>query len=188
MSYLTRNLRYLLWRDKANRARWRDVLAAWLKCDIQRAEDILEGKDTELRPAERRTLAKRTGFDPKTLRTRDLLTVDNVNILAVNLRYLLDSIPHGRKKHFAADVRVDAATVSRWHSGTLRPGKSKRLEICRYFGCPAGTDLGRDPLFLAGEPVGEDQMRTWLREELDRLDADTLRRMFPALARLLRRR
>lgn len=188
VSYLGQNLLYLLWRENVDRMRWREELAAWLGCDLRRAEDLLEGRDSELRPGERKALAKKTGFDPKMLRTQNLVTDENVHILRENLRYLIESLPHGRKKEFAKSVGVDAATVSRWHGGTLRPGKAKLLAICRYFGCPSGTDLARDPLFLATEPVGENQMRTWLRGELEGLDAATLRQMFPALARLLRRR
>jgi hypothetical protein len=48
------------------------------------------------------------------------------------------------------------------------------------------VDLERDPLFLSPYPLTERDQRRWLREQIDRLDAETLRVLFPAFKRLLR--
>ena len=117
----------------------------------------------------------------------DLLEKQGVDILAENIRYLINGLPHGQKKEFAAKLGVDVTTVSRWIGGAQRPTKKKLEEIGKYFGLPPGTDLDSEAIFLWTDPVSETQMKSWLMEQIQQIDGKTLREVFPALRRLLKK-
>jgi transcriptional regulator with XRE-family HTH domain len=186
MDELKRNIRYLLWKEGSDRKGWPSKLAKWLGSSLQRAEDLLEGEGGDLTPKEKKALEKVTGFAPEDL-SGDLLDKQSEDILAENIRHLINGLPHGKKKEFAANLGVDVTTVSRWIAGAQRPTKTKLGRIARYFSTPSGTDLAVDPVFLSMEPVNESQMKDRLHESIDRLDAETLRTIYPALARLLKK-
>ena len=184
MDGLKRNIRYLLWKEGADRPDWPSKLAKWLGCPLRRAEDLLEGEGEDLTSKEKKALEKATGLAPEEL-SRDLLEKLDGNILVENIRHLIDGLPHGQKKEFAAKLGVDVTTVSRWIGGAQRPTKKKLEEIGKYFGLPPGTDLDSEAIFLWTDPVSETQMKSWLMEQIQQIDGKTLREVFPALKRLL---
>ena len=186
MDRLARNIRYLLWKEGAGRKDWQSKLAEWLGCSLQRAEELLEGNGKALTPKEKKTLEKATGLAPEEL-SGGLLDKHGEDILVENIRHLINGLPHGKKKEFAAKLGVDVTTVSRWIGGAQRPTKSKLGRIAQYFSTPPGTNLAIDPIFLSMEPINESQMRKRIHESIDRLDAETLRTIYPALARLLKK-
>lgn len=186
MDRLKRNIRYLLWKEGTEGKDWRSKLAEWLRCPLQRAEDLLEGEEKNLTPKEKKTLEKATGLAPEEL-SGDLLEKHDGDILVENIRHLIDGLPHGQKKEFAAKLGVDVTTVSRWIGGAQRPTKKKLEEIGKYFGLPPGTDLDFEAIFLWTEPVSESQMKSWFMEQIQQIDGKTLREVFPALRRLLKK-
>jgi transcriptional regulator with XRE-family HTH domain len=185
MDELMRNIRYLLWKEGTERKDWPPKLSERLGCRLQRAEDLLEGEGKNLTPKEKKALEKATGLAPEGL-SGDLLEKHGEDILVENIRHLIDGLPHGQKKEFAAKLGVDVTTVSRWIGGAQRPTKKKLEEIGKYFGLPPGTDLDSEAIFLWTEPVSETQMKSWLMEQIQQIDGKTLRMVFPALRRLLR--
>ena len=186
MDRLARNIRYLLWKEGADRKDWQSKLAEWLGCSLQRAEGLLEGNGKALTPKEKKTLEKETRLAPKDL-SGNLLEKHGVDILVENIRHLINDLPHGQKKEFAAKLGVDVTTVSRWIGGAQRPTKKKLEEIGKYFGLPPGTDLDSEAIFLWTEPISESQMKSWITENIQKADGKTLREVFPALRRLLKR-
>jgi Helix-turn-helix. len=186
MDRLMRNIRYLLWKEGTEGKDWRSKLAEWLGCPLQRAEDLLEGEGKNLTPKEKKALEKATGLAPEDL-SGNLLEKQSVDILGENIRHLIDGLPHGQKKEFAAKLGVDVTTVSRWIGSAQRPTKKKLEEIGKYFGLPPGTDLDSEATFLWTDPVSETQMKSWLMEQIQQIDGKTLREVFPALRRLLRK-
>ncbi len=184
MDRLAGNIRYLLWKEGADRKDWPSKLAKWLGCSLQRAEDLLEGEGEDPTSKEKKALEKATGLAPEEL-SGDLLEKHDGDILVENIRYLIDGLPYGQKKEFAAKLGVDVTTVSRWIGGAQRPTKKKLEEIGKYFGLPPGTDLNSEPIFLWTDPVSETQMKSWLMEQIQQIDGKTLREIFPALRRLL---
>ena len=186
MDELMRNIRYLLWKEGTERKDWRSKLAEWLRCPLQRAEDLLEGEGGNLTPKEKKALEKATGLAPEDL-SGNLLEKHGGDILVENIRHLIDGLPHGQKKEFAAKLGVDVTTVSRWIGGAQRPTKNKLEEIGKYFGLPPGIDLDSEAIFLWADPVSETQMISWLMEQIQQIDGKTLREVFPALRRLLKR-
>jgi transcriptional regulator with XRE-family HTH domain len=186
MDRLARNIRYLLWKEGADRKDWQSKLAEWLACSLQRAEELLEGNGNALTPKEKKTLEKATGLAPEGL-SGDLLEKHDGDILVENIRHLIDGLPHGQKKEFAAKLGVDVTTVSRWIAGAQRPTKKKLEEIGKYFSLPPGTDLDSEAIFLWTDPISESQMKSWITETILRVDGKTLREIYPALRRLLKR-
>jgi transcriptional regulator with XRE-family HTH domain len=146
----------------------------------------LEGEGEDLTSKEKKALEKATGLAPEE-HSGDLLEKHDGDILVENIRHLIDGLPHGQKKEFAAKLGVDVTTVSRWIGGAQRPTKKKLEEIGKYFGLPPGTDLDSEPIFLWMEPISESQMKSWLMEQIQHIDGKTLREVFPALRRLLKR-
>lgn len=161
-------------------------MAEWLGCSLQRAEDLLEGDGEDLTSKEKKALENATEFAPEDL-SGNLLEKMSVDILAENIRYLINGLPHGQKKEFAAKLGVDVTTVSRWIGGAQRPTKKKLEEIGRYFGLPPGTDLYSEAIFLWTEPISESQIKSWITETIQQTDEKTLREIFPVLRRLLKK-
>ena len=186
MDRLVRNIRYLLWKEGAERKDWQPKLAEWLGCSLQRAEELLEGNGKALIPKEKKTLEKETRLAPEDL-SGNLLEKQSLDILVENIRHLIDGLPHGQKKEFAAKLGVDVTTVSRWIAGAQRPTKKKLEAIGKYFGLPPGTDLDSEAIFLWTEPISESQMKNWITERIQQVDGKTLREVFPALKRLLKK-
>ena len=187
MDRLMRNIGYLLWKEGAARKDWPSKLAKWLGCPLQRAEGLLEGEGKDLITSkEKKALEKATGLAPEEL-SGDLLEKYDGDILVENIRYLIDGLPHGQKKEFAAKLGVDVTTVSRWIGGAQRPTKKKLEEIGKYFGLPPGTDLDSEAIFLWTEPISESQIRSWVTERIQQADEKMLREIFPALRRLLKK-
>ena len=187
MADFGRNIRYLLWTEGLERRYWGRKLAEWLDCPIQRAEDLLEsyGESLSWTGKEKKVLTSATGLAPKDL-SGDLLEKRGVNILAENIRHLIDTLPHGQKQEFAAKLGVDVTTVSRWIGSAQKPTKKKLEEICRFFGLPAGTNLETEAVFLWTDPISESQLKGWISERIEQMDARTLREIFPALKRMLK--
>jgi len=180
---LTLNIRFLLWREGVKRDEWIAKLADLLGCDINRAQGILGGA-ADPESQEVALIAKPYKVGVNKLRTQSLVAEEKVDVLSANIRHLIDGLVHGQRRQFAAALGVDVTTVSRWSTAAQRPTKTKLMRICDYFGLPVATNLETDPLFLSLEPVTGREMKGWLHEQIDGLDADTLRNLFPALQRL----
>ena len=186
MESLTLNIRYLLWREGVRRDEWAAKLADLLGCDIRRAQEILSG-GVDLQPKEVAAMAKAYKVGANDVRTLSFLSKEKVDVLTANIRHLIDGLAHGQRRQFASHLGVDVTTVSRWSTAAQRPTKTKLGRIRDYFGLPIGTDLECDPIFLSLDPVTGSEMKSWLHERIEGLDADTLRNLFPALQRLLKR-
>jgi len=146
----------------------------------------LEGEGEDLTSKEKKALEKATGLAPEEL-SGDLLEKHDGDVLVENIRHLIDGLPHGQKKEFAAKLGVDVTTVSRWLGGAQRPTRKKLEAIARYFGLPQGTDLDSDPIFLWTDPISESQIKSWITEKIQQMEGKTLREIFPVLRRLLKK-
>jgi transcriptional regulator with XRE-family HTH domain len=185
MEGVGRNIRYLLWKEGVEGKDWQSKLAEWVGCPLRRAEDLLEGRGDPLTLKEKKALANAARLSLEDL-SGNLLEKNGADILAENIRHLINGLPHGKKKEFAASLGVDVTTVSRWLGGAQRPTKKKLEEIGKYFGLPPGTNLDSDAIFLWTEPISESQMKSWITETIHLTDGKTLREIFPALRKLLK--
>ncbi len=179
------NIRFLLWREGVRRDDWGTKLANLLGCDIRRAQEILSGA-TDPESQEVALIAKAYKVAANKLRTQSLVSEEKVDVLSANIRHLIEGLAHGQRRQFAGQLGVDVTTVSRWSTSAQRPTKTKLMRICDYFGLPVTTNLQSDPVFLSVDPVTGSEMKGWLHEQIDGLETDTLRNLFPALQRLLK--
>lgn len=185
MDGVAKNIRYLLWKEGEERKNWETRLSAWLGCSLERAVDLLEEDGESLTAKEGEILAQKTGLKIEEL-SGDLLAVHGVDVYTENIRHLINTLPHGQKKKFAAKLGIDVTTVSRWLNGAQRPTKTKLKKICNFFGLPPEANLEADAVFLWTGPIGESQIKNWISDKIERLDEKTLREIFPALRRLLK--
>jgi len=181
-----KNIRYLLWKGGVERKDWPSKSAEWLGCPLRRAGDLLEAHDEPLTLKEKKALASATRLSIEDL-SGNLLEKHDVDILAENIRHLINGLPHGKKKEFAASLGVDVTTVSRWLGGAQRPTRKKVEAIARYFGLPPGTDLDSEAIFLWTEPISDSQIKSWITENIQQMEGKMLREIFPVLRRLLRK-
>lgn len=179
------NIRYLLWKEGEERGNWEVKLSSWLGCTLDRATALLEGEDKPLTAKEGKLLTRKAGLKAGEL-SGDLPTAHEVDILAENIRFLINTLPHGEKKKFAAKLGIDVTTVSRWIKGAQRPTKTKLKQIVNYFGLPPDTDLEGEAVFLWTGPISESQMKDWISARIEHLNGKTIREIFPALRKLLK--
>jgi transcriptional regulator with XRE-family HTH domain len=188
MKYLSQNLKYLLLEKGIKRSDWIEKLATSLGCDQRRAQAILEGQTDNLSQEEMEALGGFSGMDFERLASENLMETIKADVFSLNLSFLLERLPHGKKKHLAENLGVDQTTISRWGNGTQRPTKQKITALADYFNLPKTIDLEKEPIFLSTMPIGEAETRQWLKERIDALDRETLRELAPALIMLLKRR
>jgi transcriptional regulator with XRE-family HTH domain len=186
MNYLSQNLKYLLLEKGVERSDWIKSLASSLGCDERRAQGILKGQPGTLSQREMEVLAHFAEIDFEKLASEDLIEARKVDVFALNLSFLLERLPHGKKKHLAENLGVDQTTISRWGNGTQRPTKKKIRALADYFSLPKTMDLEKEPIFLSTMPIGEAETKQWLKERIDELDRETLRELVPALIMLLK--
>lgn len=185
--FSARNLRLLLWQKGIDRKKWAEELAHWAGVDVSKARALLNGEKPSEREMDR--IAEANNIEQQDL-LGDL--VERVNVLAENLKYLLDSLPHGGQRLLAKELGADETTLSRWKSGkgiasgrADRRVKEKLARLREYFGLSSAVDLTVEPLFLSLEPIGSYQRRQWVQERLEAMDSAELDELFPAFKRLL---
>lgn len=188
MNYLSQNLRYLLLEKGIKRNHWVETLAVSIQCDLRRAQALLEGQADDLSDGETRALVQFSGMDIEKLKSENLIDTRKVDVFSLNLSFLLERLPHGKKKNLAESLGVDQTTISRWGNSTQRPTKNKIRALADYFNLPKTIDLEKEPIFLSTMPIGEAETKQWLKERIDLLDRDTLRELMPALIVLLKRK
>jgi len=187
MKYLSQNLKYLLLEKGIERSDWIETLATSLQCDQRRSQAILEGQTDNLSQDEMEALVHFSGMDFEKLASENLIETRKADVFSLNLSFLLERLPHGKKKHLAENLGVDQTTISRWGNGTQRPTKQKITALADYFNLPKTIDLEKEPIFLSTMPIGEAETKQWLKERIDALDRETLRELVPALIMLLKR-
>ena len=177
---LGRNLCLLLWQEQIPREEWPDAVARWLGCGQRRATELLLGKPAS--PRELAILSDRLGFAEEDLALADM--AQDLPVLRENVRYLLSTLGHGKKKELAGQIGVLQQTVTSWSRGQPPDGPN-REGLKAYFGLGSDVDLERDALFLSPYPILEQDQRRWLLKQIELMDRETLRMLFPALVRLL---
>jgi transcriptional regulator with XRE-family HTH domain len=186
---IARNLRFLLWREGLKREQWAPTLASRLGLYPSVAEQLVRGglADTHISSVLLERINQVFGFESKEgeLRFRDLVS-EAGNILGHNVRYLIDSLPHGGKKKLANALGVDQTTVARWLKGTFPPSKSMQIALGARFGLPSDVDLSIDPLYLSPVPIVEGEQRRWVQHRVEELSSEQFRARYMALWLILK--
>lgn len=185
---LSRNTRFLLWKQGIPRDQWGAWLEIRLSWSATRIKQFVRGQldDSRLGYEEVSELSGLLGMnaDEQDLRYQDLVT-ERCDILQENLTYLFDSLERGGKKLLAEALSIDPTTISRWLNGSFAPNNLTLASLSNYFGLPPGTDLTKDPIFLSVDPVAEAEQRQWVANHLKELSAEEFRLLYPAFRRLL---
>lgn len=184
----TLNLRLLLWRRMPSASAWVDLLHRESELSVSRCQRLIEGVEKSSIPtaAEGRTICAALGAEYESFATAPMLDLPWHDMLVQNVRYLLQDLPKGTQKAFAAALGVAPETVSRWVTGRHLPGPRYRKGLLGLLGLPASIDLGHVPVFLSLDPVGALQQRAWIGERVESLEPTELAHLFPALQKLLR--
>lgn len=180
------NVRYLLWQRDRDRSHWPEILCrvmggGW---DDEQARQFLE--DGELTEDEVRDIAEAFNYAEDELRYARLVEQSGANILIENLTYLFEALGHGGKKAVAQALGAHATTISRWLAGSHEPPESTQRHLVEWLGLDADADLRRVAVFLSYLPVSLPARRAWLHGRIDALAPDELRRLYPALRKLLK--
>jgi hypothetical protein len=179
---IPRNVAALLWRNKVPKDKWAARIAQWIGCSESHGREFLEGT-IELTPKDIRQIAEANSLEDGDLHFEDFLR--ETNVIAENLRYLLDSLPHGGQKALAELLAVNPATVAKWKMGEQLPSPKHLAATRRFFGLSESIDLHQHAIFLSLIPIGAHAKRQWLLDRLQSLEEDRLNDYFPALKRLI---
>ena len=186
---VSQNVRYLLFQRGCAREQWVPWLESHTPIAPGKLAALVGGRldDSLIGDADLQHLAQALGLpaDAAELRFSDLLGESQLNVLAENLRYLLESYPRGGKKQLAEALQVTPTTVSRWLSKETGVSSGQLNKLNQYFGLPVRTDLRSYPLFLDAEPAAVSQRRKWALAQLEGLPDDAFQSLYPALKRLL---
>jgi hypothetical protein len=151
-----------------------------------RAEQILRG--APIKPEEIAIIAAAFDTDVKELQSNPIYGQGDESVLRLNLRYLIDSLPHGEKKNLAKSIGVAEETVSKWTSHGSRGLHRKNLSrLLRHFALEPDLDLAKEPIFLSIAPVGAYLQKAWLLERIRELPPEEIAKIFPALQRIFRK-
>lgn len=153
---------------------------------FSRATGLLIGPDANREtPEEIRMLAEVFKVEPEELVSVPLYTRDS-SVFRENVRYLVESIPHGQKETVAKAIGITAPQFSRWASGEIKPRKANLRKLLKLHGIDQDLDLENVPLFLSMEPLSGFDQRRWVANRVQDLPAAEIAKIYPALRKLLR--
>lgn len=150
---------------------------------FSRSHGLLIGEDAK--PDEIRVLAETFKVEAEELVSVPFYTRDS-SIFRENLRYLVDSIPHGQKETIAKAIGITPPQFSRWASGEIKPRTKNLKLLLKLHGIDQDLDLTSVPLFLAMEPLSGFAQRQWVANRVQDLPAAEISKIYPALRKLLR--
>lgn len=187
LNQITLNVRWLLKSRGAPAGRWALTLVELSRRTISfsRATGLLLGASPS--EAELRVLVDVAGCDREELITAPLYTRDKT-ILALNLRHLVDSIPHGERKAAATRIGVSEWQLSRWRKWTAAggPHPANLRNLLKFHGMDPDLELEKVPLFLSMEPVSGYSQKAWLSSRVQEMSPSEVAALYPALRKLLR--
>lgn len=185
MGPVSRNVRFLLWKEDQDAAAWPKLLSRKLKTPWrdERVLHLLRGDCPEEK--EIQDLVEAFNEDEAMLRSADFVNDSGTNILSENLKYLLGSLEHGGKMKLATFLGKHKTTLWRWEAEGKEPSRTTLLSIASFFGLSRDVDLKITPVFLSFDPLAAAARRAWLKERIDGLSDTELHGFFPALKKIL---
>jgi hypothetical protein len=180
------NVRYLASRVDRRPETWAVTIQKRTGIRLYRADQILRG--AAIKRDEIAAISTAFEVDIKELQSNPLYGHGDESVLRLNLRYLIDSLPHGEKKKLAKSIDVAEETISKW---TSRGGRGlhpkNRSRLLKYFGLDPELDLAKEPIFLSIAPVGAHLQKAWLLERVQEMPPEEIGKVFPAVQRIFRK-
>ncbi|MFN7929341.1 MAG: helix-turn-helix transcriptional regulator [Blastocatellia bacterium] len=184
MNQTAENLRFLLWKQKKPREHWATELARMASCTEHRAEKLLQG--SALTTAEQKAIAQLAHCQEEDIQSARFLG-EEVNVLFENIRFLTDKKITGiTGKEMASAIGVTEVTLSRWKNRKQTPEANQLARLCQFLHISPRIDLKSEAIFLSSSPIGDFMRRQWLRQQIEEIDSQTLRDLFPALERMFK--
>lgn len=175
------NIRYFLWKkEKRERSGWAETLAKLLGCGKPRAKELLFHGQLSADELERFIKVAEL---PNAETFQAPFFEEKPNILKENLQYLFESI---KQKDLAQEIGVSKDTVSRWYRGDHNITPNNLDALRKYLRLSADVNLRKDAIFLSLTPFDDRSRREWLNQQINEIDSDLLRDLFPAFERLFR--
>lgn len=182
---LAKNLRWLLSREEPRAELWSGMLSLKTRNTINRldAGALLMGGPVDAHQLS--VLSEMLGYESEELMSVPLYTRDT-SILAQNLRYLVEAIPHGHGKEAATKIGVKEAQLSRWKKwGDQRSPHAPNLrKLLKFHGMDPDIDLEKVPIFLSMEPLSGYAQKEWVASRVHDMPAEYVAEIYPALKRL----
>lgn len=182
------NLRWLMLQRCSDPTMWAVELNKMTRnyLGFTRADRLLIDPDARREtPEEIRLLAEVFQVEPEELISVPLYTRES-SVFRENIRYLVESIPHGQKETVAKTIGITPPQLSRWASGEAKPRKANVRKLLKLHGIDPDLDLESVPLFLSTEPLSGFDQRRWVANRVQDLPAAEIARIYPALRKLLR--
>jgi hypothetical protein len=186
LSQVTKNLRYQLYRETRDYSKWEGILSKKAGIAIYRAKFLIEGEPPT--DEENQKLADWCGVCVDDLVSAPIHPADAEGILRENMKFLLESLPHGGKTALAKALQMTGPQISRWAKGEHLPHQSNIERLKDYFGISARVDLEEDPIFLTDAPIHDEARRDYLMKLMREVPAETLDDHFASLEKLLRKK
>jgi len=179
------NLRYQLYKEKHDPARWEDVAAKKLKIGLYRMRSIMNG-DESLSPDEQEAVAEWCGRSVDDIGSAPIYPADTEGMTKENLRFLIGSLKgRGGQKQFSESLGVRPEQVTRWKKGGVIPHGSNLRDLLKFFSLDADLDLGKTPLFLANFPIHGVAQKDWIIQRLQEMPHEQLAPHFPSISKLI---
>lgn len=179
-------MRYLASKVDQRPQTWAATLQKRTGIGLYRAEQILRGALIERQ--EVAMIAAAFDIDAEELQSNPIYGRGDESVLRLNLRYLINSLPHGEKKNLAKAVGVAEETVSKWISQGSRGLHPKNLSrLLKHFGLDPQLDLAKEPIFLSMDPVGAHLQKAWLIQRIQETPPAEIGKVFPAVQRIFRK-
>jgi hypothetical protein len=180
------NVRYLASRIDPRPEFWPATVQKRTGIRRHRAQQILRG--APIKREETAVIAAAFEIDVNELQSNPIYGHGVESVLRLNLRYLIDSLPHGEKKNLAKSIGVAEETVSKWISQGSRSLHPKNLSgLLKHFGLDPELDLAKEPIFLSMAPVGGHLQKAWLLERVKEMPPEEFVKVFPAVQRIFRK-
>jgi hypothetical protein len=185
ISQLALNLRWLMSREDKRPEAWDLLLTGKTRNTINRSDAGALLMNGPVDSYQLSVLSEMLGYESEELMSVPLYTRDK-SILAQNLRYLVETIPHGHGKEAAAKIGVKEAQLSRWKKwGDQRAPHAPNLrKLLKFHGMDPDIDLEVVPIFLSMEPLSGYAQKEWVAARVHDMPAEYVAEIYPALKRL----
>jgi hypothetical protein len=179
------NLRYQLYKEKHDPARWEDVASKKLKIGLYRIRSIMNG-DESLSPEEQEAVAEWCGRSVDDLGSAPIYPADTEGMTKENLRFLIGSLKEkGGQKKLSTALGVLPSQVTRWKNERVIPHESNLRDLLKFFSLDSDLDLGKTPLFLANFPIHGVAQKEWIIQRLQEMPHEQLAPHFPSISKLI---
>lgn len=196
MSYLSNNLKVLIWKNKgelSNQTYEEYISHIAKQCQMKPDyfREILRDRiiATEHDIFLIRRYFEDYGYDLTAIHYNflfeDVVAKAGDILLMKNIKYLLNSLSRGKNAAFIEAIGVNPSTVSRWKQGLTKPDKDSQHRICQYFGYTDIKILRKSFLFLGLEPATTEQRKRECQELICSMENDTFDKLYPAILKLL---